>query len=342
MYFCKICPKEYKTKNGLKKHCVTEHTVVDKPVVVLSDVVKESVTLDASMMAKDTRQEMENILASVVETATTDMEDIFSQNDEEVVVECDKDVESTEGQTDTISQMCQNMRDMVEIIDNPSQMFGSCDKCDYISLNDKDLKEHVNVKHPEITIVTHKDEIIKKMGNMLRKGSQEKKSCRKQITDLKKELVATQKENSEETKRISILMVENSTKDDLSNVETTEKDTDKTSENIPEKEIGFDCALCKYEASTRGEIDGHIRFEHIKCQMCQEHFRTVDEFKSHMTKTHKNSIWHKKKNCDLCKKSFSNWTLYEGHIKKHQCLRFTCTFCKAEFVTKATAMEQKL
>ena len=28
MFFCTICPKEYKTNNGLKKHCVTEHTVI--------------------------------------------------------------------------------------------------------------------------------------------------------------------------------------------------------------------------------------------------------------------------------------------------------------------------
>ena len=300
MYFCTICPKEYKTNNGLKKHYVTEHTVVgakyhNQPLVVQSSVDNGSVTLDATMLANDARQEMINIQTHVVETVTTDMEDIFSQNDGEVGVVGDKEVESTEGQTDTISQMCQNMRDMVEIVENPSQMFGSCDKCDYISLNDKELKEHVGVKHPEIVIISDKDEIIKKMGKMLRKASQEKKSCKKQIFDLKKELLFTQMENSKKTKRISILMVENSTKDDLSNVETTEKDNNNTSENIPEKEIEFDCALCEYKASTKREIDGHIRFEHLKCQTCKEHFRTVDEFKSHMTVTHKNSIWHKKK-----------------------------------------------
>ena len=356
MYFCTICPKEYKTNNGLKKHYVTEHTVVgaryqDKPVVVLAEVVEESGTLGASIMAKDARQEMEDILTSVVETVTTDMDAIFSQNDEEVEVEAVKEVEveaveevsesvePIEGQTESISQISQNMRDMVEIIDNPSQMYGSCDKCDYISQNDTDLKEHHNKSHTEITTITNEGETIKKMGTMLRKASVEKKAFRKQITDLKKVLEAAQKENSVKTKRISLLMVENSTKDDLSNVETTEKETDDTADKTSEKETIFDCALCEFKAKTRGEVDGHIRFEHLKCLTCNEHFRTVEEFKSHMTKSHKNSIWHKKKNCDLCKRCFSNWTLYEGHIKKHQCLKFTCTFCNAEFVTKATGVE---
>ena len=323
----------------------------DKPAVVLAEVVQEIVAQDASIMAKDTRQDMEDILTSVVETVTTDMEDIFSQNEEEIDVEVTKEVEveavkvvsesvePTEEQADSISQISQIMRDMVEIIDNLSQMLGSCDKCDYISQNDTDLKEHNNKNHPKIITIVNEGETIKKMGIMLRKDSVEKKSFIKQINNLKKALEAAHEENSTKTKRISLLMVENSTKDDLSNVETTEKATEETSDKTPVKDTVFDCVMCEYKAKTRGEVDGHIRFEHLKCQTCKENFRTVEEFKSHMTKSHKNSIWHKKKNCDLCKRCFSNWTLYEVHIKKHQCLKFTCTFCNAEFVTKATGVE---
>ena len=68
----------------------------------------------------------------------------------------------------------------------------------------------------------------------------------------------------------------------------------------------------------------------------------MEQIKGHMAKEHTDSIWHKKNNCELCKKSFSNWTLYEVHIKKHQCLRFTCGVCKLEFTTKASGLEHKI
>ena len=345
MYYCTSCPKEYKTTNGLKKHIMTEHTVLgasnqDKVVVIQSDMEEESVDDDALKLAEGARQEMENILTTVVESVTTEMGDIFSQEDTSVT---EKEIDSVvpgEGQIDTISQ---NMRDMVEIIEHPSQMFGSCEKCEYVSLDDKDLKAHMEERHP-LKAPQVNQNTVKKIGNMLKKASVEKRSLKKEITELKKKLETERKENAVKTKRISILMVENSTKDDLSkhiNTETIEKEqgNEVDTPKVPAKENGYDCSLCNFKAKSKKELEGHVKFEHLKCKTCKENFFTIEEFKSHMTKAHTNSIWHKKNNCELCKKSFSNWTLYEAHIKKHQCLRFTCTNCKEEFVTKATALE---
>ena len=341
VYYCSICPKEYKTNNGLKKHCVTEHIVVgakgQDEVVVSQEVDEETSNDDVSNLSKEARQEFEAILTTVVDSVTTEMEGMFSQGNSVTEMEVEHESEpmvepalSKEGQTETISQMCQNMRDMAEIIDHPSQMYGSCDKCEYVSSDGKDLKDHMDRAHISTENISEKDVTIKKMGSMLKKASIEKRSLRAQLK-------ASQKENAIKTKRISMLMVENANKDDQSKHKEHERENE-----IPENDaqaIEFECGLCNFKSKTKIGLEGHIKFEHLKCQMCKENFFTIEKFQSHMKKSHTDSIWHKKKNCELCKRSFSNWTLYEAHIKKHQCIRITCTNCQETFVTKTIAVE---
>ena len=342
VYYCSICPKEYKTNNGLKKHCVTEHTVIgarfQDEVVMLQEVDEEISKDDESTLSKEARQEFEAILTTVVDSVTTEMEDIFSQvkNATEIEVEPEREpvvepVVTKEGQNETISQMCQNMRDMVEVINHPSQINGSCDKCEYVSTDGKDLEEHVQRAHNSTETSSDKDITIKKMGLMLKKASIEKRSLRAQLKDSQKEIAI-------KTERISMLMVENANKDDMAqNMNPQEKDNE--APHLRSQPIEFDCALCTFKSKNEKELEGHIRFKHLMCQTCNKNFPNVEDFKSHMTTSHTDGIWHKKKKCGLCKRLFSNWTLYEGHIKKHQCIRITCTNCQETFVTKAIAVE---
>ena len=295
VYYCSICHKEYKTNNGLKKHCVTEHTVVGARVQDEVEVDEEMSKDDDSTLSKEARQEFEAILTNVVDSVTTEMEDIFSQGNTDKVREVENEMEPTvepvvpkEGQTETISQMCQNMRDMVEIVDHPYQMYGSCDECEYVSSGGKDLKEHVDRSHSSTETMSDKDVTIKKMGSMLKKASIEKRSLRAQLK-------TSQAEITVKTKRISMLMVENANKDDMiqqQNAKPQEKDNEK-----PQKQaqpIEFECTLCNFKSKTKNVLEGHIRFEHLKCQTCKENFFTIEDFKRHMTKSHMDSIWHKK------------------------------------------------
>ena len=135
-------------------------------------------------------------------------------------------------------------------------------------------------------------------------------------------------------------MVENANKDDRSEqgngkAQDCEQEKDIETPPIDAQAIEFECGLCNFKSKTKNVLEGHIRFDHLKCQTCKENFFTIEKFKSHMEKSHTDSIWHKKKNCELCKRSFSNWTLYEAHIKS-----ISASISPAQIVKKRLSQRQ--
>ena len=342
--FCTKCPMEFTRQGWFNKHMKNVHTVSNNKV---NKVVEKDTT----------NSEEELVTTEISDTVEVEVEATESVEITPMAIFDDSDAE--------ISEICETMAAIADIVDNPSQMFGSCNDCDYISLNDTDLKahrrkhieyfdectlcggafhsieelsQHIETDHTVVEALRSKELTIKKLLENMRKAAKEKKSMKAHNTKLEEELIASRKDNDVKTKQIAQFMVDISTKEELLKVQNTTKEKRKVSETP----IEYACNQCNYVGKTKQEVDEHFKFDHLKCQKCKENFMTLDQFKGHMEKKHKDSIWHKKKNCELCKKSFSNWTLYKVHIKKHQCLRFTCTVCKAEFTTKAAGLEHKI
>ena len=345
--FCTKCPMEFTRQGWFTKHMKNVHSVSKDKVNEVSE------------------KETTNSVEELVSTEVSDNVEVTPMVEETVEITPMVIIDNSDAE---ISEVCETMAAIAEMVDNPSQMFGSCNDCEYISLNDTDLKthrrkhieyfeectlcggafhsieglsKHIETDHTVLEALRSKEVTVKKLLDTMRKAAKEKKSMKSDNTKLEQELIASRKENDVKTKQIAKLMVDISTKEELLKVQnTTTKSKEKI--KISETPIEFVCNHCNYIGKNKQEVDGHFKFEHLKCLKCQENFMTVGQLKGHMAKEHADSIWHKKKNCELCKKSFSNWTLYEVHIKKHQCLRFTCTVCKAEFTTKAAGLEHKI
>ena len=390
-FLCTLCTQKYKSQKFLDNHMESKHNpsgivVVKEKKKKVTQKKEEVVEVINQSLGKSLANEMVNILTEVVDTVTTEkesaeehvteteievekdapneveaevIEDVEKEaptDDTEVdIVQNDQNVASKPNEIDTLSQIAENMAVIEQMVDG-DDMFGSCDDCDYVSINDADLKghmkqhqeetencnicglecddktmldNHIEHDHSQKDVLKRKDDIIHKMSISLKKLAGEKKKLKQENNTNKKELEAARKEISIKSKRISILMVENSTKDEIKKVQT---------ENIQEDAV-FPCKHCNFKAKTNQQLAGHFKFEHLQCVKCKENFLTGEQLQTHIVKSHSDSVWNRKKNCDLCKRSFSNWTLYETHIKKHQCLRFTCTVCNTVFYTKADAVE---
>ena len=379
---CALCTLKYKSQKFLDNHMVSKHNpngivlIKEKKKKLLQKKVEEIEVIE-QIVEETVTNEMDNILTEVVDTVTSDkvseVANLASEMEgdkEEAPKEVEKEAlaapenaaakgddaqvidQTDQTEVETLSQIAKNMAVIEQMIDG-DDMFGSCDECEYVSINDADLKGHkkqhqVEGDHCKIcglfcedksTLDIHvenehsQEEVMKntinKMSISLKKMAVEKKKLKQENNILKKEVDSARNEIAIKTKRISVLMVENSTKDEIVKVHT---------ENAKEKNI-FPCVRCDYKAKNKQELAGHFKFEHLQCVKCKENFLKSEELKSHMELSHSDSVWNRKKNCELCKRSFSNWCLYETHIKKHQCLKFTCTVCTKVFYTKAEAVE---
>ena len=85
-------------------------------------------------------------------------------------------------------------------------------------------------------------------------------------------------------------MVENANKDDRSEqgngkAQDCEQEKDIETPPIDAQAIEFECGLCNFKSKTKNVLEGHIRFDHLKCQTCKENFFTIEKFKSHMEKS---------------------------------------------------------
>jgi hypothetical protein len=379
---------KYKSQKFLDNHMIAKHN--PNGIIIVKEKKKKVVQKkdeEVEVVDKAATNEMESILTEVVENVTCEKEsevappaadkegekeapkDVEKEASKEVEKEAmieleneaanedDNDAEvknlvSDQTEIDTLSQIVKNMAVIEQMVDG-DDMFGSCDECEYVSINDADLNghkrqhqedgQHCNIcglvcdnkyvldnhlekEHSEEDVLKN---TINKMGISLKKMAMEKRKVKQENNILQNDLKAARKEISTKSKRISDLMVENSTKDEIKIVHA----------ESAVKETVFPCAQCNFKAKNKQELAGHFKFEHLQCVKCKENFLAMEDLKVHMEKSHSDSVWNRKKNCELCKRSFSNWCLYETHIKKHQCLKFTCTVCTKVFYTKAEAVE---
>ena len=326
--------------NGMRSILTEVVDTVEKVSEVASPAADEEGEKEA-MIEKDDSKEVEKEDVDELEN------EVAKDDDTEV-----NDVVSDQTEIETLSQIAKNMAVIEQMVDG-DDMFGSCDECEYVSINDTDLKghrkqhqeegyhcnicglfcddksvldDHIEKEHSQEDVLKN---TISKMNMSLKKMAVEKKKLKQENNILKKEADVARKEIAIKTKRISVLMVENSTKDEIVKVQAENANVEKQ----------FPCAHCNFKGKNRQELAGHFKFEHLQCVKCKENFLTAEDLKTHMESSHSDSVWNRKKNCELCKRSFSNWCLYETHIKKHQCLKFTCTVCTKVFYTKSEAVE---
>ena len=255
-----------------------------------------------------------SITENVVEAATT-------QNDDAIDV------------NKSISEMVENMAAIVDIIENPSQMFGSCDECEYISLNDADLRvhskkhddtedeecnlcggvfkdieglyNHMETNHTIDETLKSKDAIIKKLGNTLRKNATEKKTMKAQNTNLKEML-------EESTKEATTLKVQLEIQTNM--VKVLKAQREKTVTPVLE----LSCKMCSQKFGDNACLKAHMKIHQAElefhpCELCLKPFKTKLDLKVHL-----------EKHCEFTR------DVVKGHIKDNcsKCDKCKCSKCK--------------
>jgi hypothetical protein len=94
-----------------------------------------------------------------------------------------------------------------------------------------------------------------------------------------------------------------------------------TTNNSVEQQI-HKCDKCDYEAKNINELNGHKKFEHLRCMKCHKPFFSEQHLKSHIDNVHSPAI---KPKCLECKIYFPNTIGYDVHMEKKHTKRYKCS-----------------
>ena len=101
------------------------------------------------------------------------------------------------------------------------------------------------------------------------------------------------------------------------------------------------CGDCDIVFSNRSELKAHMVQTHsrneFKCKYCGKSFLTVTGLHSHVP-LH-DGQW--KFNCHLCGKGFQRRLDFEGHMNKHNNVKFICPNCEGAYYHKANWLKHK-
>jgi uncharacterized Zn-finger protein len=102
----------------------------------------------------------------------------------------------------------------------------------------------------------------------------------------------------------------------------------------------FECTLCEYKCTTKGNLKRHIKMVHDKikdfeCSLCDYKFSTKGNLKTHIKQVHDKI---KDVQCSLCEYKFSTKGNLKTHIKQvHDKIKdFECTLCEYKCSEKNT------
>ena len=101
------------------------------------------------------------------------------------------------------------------------------------------------------------------------------------------------------------------------------------------------CSNCDIVFSNRGELKAHMVQAHsrneFKCKYCGKGFLTITGLQSHVP-LH-DGQW--KFSCPLCGKGFQRKLDFEGHMNKHNNIKFICPNCEGSFFHKANWLKHQ-
>ena len=216
-----------------------------------------------------------------------------------------------------------------------NQILTECDSGECKKMS-KTMKEEIKqLKESLDTNAKIMEETLDQLHNNNSDGSANKTDHIKgNLKDMKVELDKCRKELAQKEKRVGILMVEVTLKDDT--IEAMKKQMAPSDSN----HVGSStkCSVCGVECRNKSKLKTHIdKYHSFKCNKCDAKFETKESLSNHSKHNHKDNTDENKTVkyiCNNCEKTFSTNNNLSDHLTQPKHQEFKCNTCGKQMQTK--------